>query len=297
MPLARSLVEWPSWLLKSVCLICLVLYASCSFDPGQVITGAICVLLPNALISVCSASLTVSFQLHLTQAFAYPPWMAPSKLTVDRGLAVCLCFWQHMTPEMPAQGGLISVCFDLRTVNTKSHTQGFLGAALPVSSCTAAARYMWRDAQSIQDFIMAVPSEVHCLFLTYAGETPSQHGCSHLCEHSYTAYATNGSVLCLQDVLGEQAAMCNKLLYHLDSSMRARSPRSHEQILRGMSCRLPTQTHHVVCYTCPVINALHAFFQRTRSRRIVRLLHAVVLIEMSKQQQCTKCTAKLVPLL
>ena len=223
LPSARSLVERPSWLLKSVCLICLVLYVSCGFDPGQVIIGAIGVLLPNALISVCSASLTVTFQLHLTQAFAYQPWMAPSKLTVDRGLAVCLCFWQHMTPEMPVQGGLISVCFDLQMVNTKSHTQVFPGAVLPVSSCAAAARYMWRDAQSIKDFIMAVPSEVHCLFLTYAGETPSQHGCSHLCEHSYTAYVTNVSVLCLQDVLGEQAAMCNKLLYHLNSSMCATS--------------------------------------------------------------------------
>ena len=39
-PLARNFLEGPSWLTKTVCLTCFVLYASCGFDPGQVITGA-----------------------------------------------------------------------------------------------------------------------------------------------------------------------------------------------------------------------------------------------------------------
>ncbi|KAL0025389.1 hypothetical protein WJX79_003257 [Trebouxia sp. C0005] len=34
----------------------------------------------------------------------------------------------------------------------------------------ASSRYMWHDTISVRDFVKSVPSEVHCLFLTYADE-------------------------------------------------------------------------------------------------------------------------------
>lgn len=34
----------------------------------------------------------------------------------------------------------------------------------------ASSRYMWHDTTSVRDFVKSLPSEVHCLFLTYADE-------------------------------------------------------------------------------------------------------------------------------
>ena len=33
------------------------------------------------------------------------------------------------------------------------------------------ARYMWQDVTSVKGFIMRIPAEAHCLFMSYSGNS------------------------------------------------------------------------------------------------------------------------------
>lgn len=71
--------------------------------------------------------------------------------------------------------------------------QSDLGMPTVITLDDHPARYMWQDVTSVKDFIKKLPDEVHCLFMSYSGNS----GCNVLlmpCHQTPTASTT--SLLC-----------------------------------------------------------------------------------------------------
>lgn len=82
---------------------------------------------------------------------------------------------QHRKLELLLINGLGYVGFQVDTLDGTFTLETEASAGrLPLllfayNTADASSRYMWEDAHSVQSFIKALPSRVHCLFFSYSG--------------------------------------------------------------------------------------------------------------------------------
>lgn len=80
--------------------------------------------------------------------------------------------------------GCVPVGFDIETTDGRFTVEALPGSdRLPLllaayNAKDASSRYMWQDPHSVQSFVTAVPTNTHCLFLSYSGASLRQLPCT-----------------------------------------------------------------------------------------------------------------------